>query len=134
MSREAEVTEVTEFTQRNGETEKNNGEWRATAGRRSRPARNDKKAGNANAHVTDRLCFRSSCRCVTRFAGLSRAAALSLRSSSVSPFLRVISVVSVLSVVYTRFSFQCPSRNSDALTIDITENAIAMAQKIPAGP
>src|SRR5580765_5098936 len=35
---------------------------------------------------------------------------------------------------YTRFSFQRPRRNSQALTIDITENAIAIAQKMPGGP
>jgi len=36
---------------------------------------------------------------MTRFAGLSRAAAYALRSSSVAPFLHVISVTSVLSVI-----------------------------------
>ena len=35
---------------------------------------------------------------------------------------------------YTRFSFQVPRRNSHALTSDISENAIAIAQKTAVGP
>ncbi len=38
------------------------------------------------------------------------------------------------SVAYTRFSFQVPRRNSQALTTDNTENAMAIAQNTPGGP
>ena len=93
-------TKVTELTGSHRETEKR----RLTeSGARQRagaagPAYNDKNAGNANEQAADRLCFRFSCRCVTRFAGLSRAAAVGLRSFSVTPFLRIETVASPLSV------------------------------------
>jgi hypothetical protein len=35
---------------------------------------------------------------------------------------------------YTRFNFQRPRRNSSALTTDMAENAIAIAQNTPSGP
>ena len=82
-------TEVAEETDSHRETEK-----RRAAENRARQradvvgrARSDKTAGNANHHPFRRLRFLQSCRFVTRYAGLSRATADKLRSSSVAPFL-----------------------------------------------
>ena len=78
------------FTQRSGRTEKCNGEWRATVGRRSRPDTRLKECRPRKQ--TPGLTFAWPAFFSPRdpHAGPSRAAAFSLRSSSVAPFLRVI--------------------------------------------
>src|SRR6476469_9563591 len=94
-------TEVTEATEITGGTEEQRRaertrarQWAGAAG----PARNDTRPENTNPAPIKGLRFRSACRRVTRFAGLSRAAACPLRSSSVSPFLCGHWVISVTSV------------------------------------
>ena len=64
---------------------------------------------------------------VVTVSAIARRAARSVRAFDMR---RIIAFVPI----YTRFSFQVPRRNSQALTSDMTENATAIAEKMPGGP